>query len=302
MIAISSWRFRNSPAASAATGALPVAEPPGASPGRSGELGKRIVSALVLVPLALFVTWWGGVLFFLAVAIVAVLSFWEWNRITAVAAPAWLVPIGTFALVAALLAISLGRPALAALLAGVGALAIILLGGADAAFRWSGLGLLYAALPSAALLLLREAEGGLLAVLFLAAVVWSGDVAAFFGGRRIGGPRLWPSVSPKKTISGAICGLAASVVAGILVAGLAGAGPLLAAALVAAVLGVAGQGGDLLESAVKRRFAVKDSGTLIPGHGGVLDRLDALFAAAVVAAFLSFAGVGEPLPAIATVR
>jgi phosphatidate cytidylyltransferase len=279
-----------------------VAEPPGALPGRSGELGKRIVSALVLVPLALLVAWWGGTLFFLAVAIVAALSFWEWTRITAASAPDWLVATGMIALVAALLAIALGRPALAALLAGGSALAIVLFGGADAAFRWSGLGLIYAALPSAALLLLREAEGGFLAILFLAAVVWSGDIAAYFGGRRIGGPRLWPSVSPKKTISGAVCGLGASVVTGMVVAGLAGAGPLLAAGLFAAILGAAGQGGDLLESAVKRRFAVKDSGTLIPGHGGVLDRLDALFAAAVVAAILAHAGVGEPLPAIAAAR
>ena len=218
---------------------------------------------------------------------------------SAAAAPAWLFPAGAAALVACLLALHLGRPGWAALVAGGAALAMILLGLGDAAFRWGGLGLLYAALPSAALVLLRAGEGGLVAILFLAAVVWSGDVAAYFGGRRIGGPRLWPKVSPKKTISGAVCGLAASVAAGLLVAGLAGAGPLLLAALIAAALGAAGQAGDLLESGLKRRFAVKDSGALIPGHGGVLDRLDALFAAAVAAAFLALAGIGGPLPAIA---
>jgi phosphatidate cytidylyltransferase len=262
---------------------------------RSGELTKRTLSALALIPLALLVTWWGGVVFLLAVAGVAVLSLREWTRIAAADAPAWLFPAATAALVASLGAVHLDRPGWAAVLLGGAAAAMFLAGSRNLTFLWSGLGLLYAALPAAALLLLRGADGGLFAVLFLAAVVWSGDVAAYFGGRRIGGPRLWPRVSPKKTISGAVCGLAASILVGVVAAALAGTGPTTAAAI-AALLGVAGQAGDLLESAVKRRFAVKDSGSLIPGHGGVLDRFDALFAAAIVAALLAMAGAGGPLP------
>lgn len=280
-------------------GAWPVAESRDGPPRQSGELSKRVLSSLVLIPLALLVTWWGGSAFLLAVAVVALLSLWEWIRITAAGAPAWVFPTAAGALVASLLALHLGRAGWATLLAGAAILAMILLGFGDAAYRWGGLGLLYSALPAAALLLLRAGEDGLFAILFVAAIVWSGDIAAYFGGRRIGGPRLWPSVSPKKTVSGALCGLAASVVAGVIAAALAETGPLLGAAAVAALLAVAGQAGDLLESGVKRRFFVKDSGALIPGHGGVLDRFDALFAAAVGAALLGLAGLGGPIPAIA---
>ena len=279
-----------------------MAEPRDWPSRRPSELTRRTLSALALVPLALLVIWWGGFLFFLAVAAVAFVSLWEWSRIAAAGTPAWLFPAAAAALLASLLAVQLGRPGLAALIAGAAALALILAGAGDAACRWSGLGLLYAALPSAALIFLRGGESGAFAILFLAAVVWSGDVAAYFGGRQIGGPRLWPRVSPKKTISGAVCGLAASVLAGVIMAALAGAGPLLTAAAVAALLGVAGQWGDLLESAVKRRFAVKDSGSLIPGHGGMLDRFDALFAAAIVAALLVLAGAGGPLAALGAGR
>ncbi|HEX2256286.1 MAG TPA: phosphatidate cytidylyltransferase [Afifellaceae bacterium] len=279
-----------------------MAEPRGGSSRQSSEFTKRAVSALALIPLAVLVAWWGGFVYFLAVAAVAVVSLWEWTRIAAAGAPAWLFPAGAGALVGCLLALHLGRPGWAALLGGGGALAMILAGVGDAAFRWSGLGVIYAALPSAALLLLRGGDGGLFAILFLAAVVWSGDIAAYFGGRRIGGPRLWPRVSPKKTVSGAVCGFLASIAVGIVAAALAGAGPLLVAAAVAALLGIAGQAGDLLESAVKRQFAVKDSGTLIPGHGGMLDRFDALFAAAFVAALLVLAGAGGPLSALGAGR
>jgi phosphatidate cytidylyltransferase len=276
-----------------------VAEPRAGPAGRSGELARRVLSSLVLIPLALAVTWWGGLAFAVAVIVLAVGSFWEWTRIAAAGAPAWSFPAGAGALVAGLLALHLERPAWAALLIGAAAVAMLGLGLGEAALRWTGLGLLYAGLPSAAIVLLRGGEDGVVAILFLFAVVWGGDTAAYFGGRRIGGPLLWPRISPKKTWSGAVAGLTCSAVAGLAVAAVAGAGPLLVAALVATLLSVAGQAGDLLESAVKRRFAVKDSGALIPGHGGLLDRLDALYAAALLAGLLAGAGIGGPLPDLA---
>lgn len=276
-----------------------MAEPWAGPFGETSELAKRVLSSLVLIPLAVAVTWWGGFAFFLAVAVLAVGSLWEWTRISAARGPVWSFPAGAGAIVAGLLALHLGRPGWAALLLGAAALVMIGLGTSEAALRWTGLGLLYTAAPSAAILLLRGGEGGLTAILFLFVIVWSSDIGAYFGGRRIGGPLLWPRVSPKKTWSGAVTGLVASVAAGMLVAAAAAAGPLLIAALVAAALSIAGQGGDLLESALKRRFAVKDSGGLIPGHGGLLDRLDALYAAAVAAALLAWAGAGGPLPALA---
>jgi phosphatidate cytidylyltransferase len=144
-------------------------------------------------------------------------------------------------------------------------------------------GFAYAALAAAALAWLRiDPVGGRPALIFLLAVVWCSDIGAYLTGRLIGGRKLAPSISPGKTWSGAGGGLLAAVAVGEVIAALWNGRPG-PAMLAAAVLGVASQLGDLLESAVKRRFGVKDSGRLIPGHGGLLDRLDGLMAAAVVA-------------------
>jgi phosphatidate cytidylyltransferase len=114
-------------------------------------------------------------------------------------------------------------------------------------------------------------------------VVWVTDIGGYFAGRGIGGPKLWPRVSPKKTWAGAIGGFAASlaVAAGFAALSLGRTGTML---VLGAVLSIASQLGDLLESAVKRRFGVKDSSNIIPGHGGLLDRLDGFVAAVVLAA------------------
>ena len=136
----------------------------------------------------------------------------------------------------------------------------------------------------AALVWLRGLPDGLAWVVFLAAIVWSGDIGAYFFGRTLGGPRLAPRISPGKTWSGALGGTACAVAAGIV------AGPhhrWVQAACLAVVLSVVAQLGDLLESAAKRYFGVKDSGRLIPGHGGLLDRLDGVLTAAPVAALLA---------------
>jgi len=150
-------------------------------------------------------------------------------------------------------------------------------------------GLGYIGLAGAALLWLRLVPpGGRADVLFLLVVVWAGDIGAYAVGRCFGGPRLAPRISPGKTWSGAVGGLLASVAAGLLAAYfLADAGILWRAAVAAGLLGVVAQAGDLLESYVKRRLEVKDSSHLIPGHGGLLDRLDALMAASLVAALLA---------------
>ena len=153
--------------------------------------------------------------------------------------------------------------------------------------RWRpvplSLGLVYAAAALASLVLLRLY--GASAVFFILVVVWSSDIGAYAVGRLVGGRRLAPSISPGKTWSGAAGGLAASIVLGGFMAGFT-VGNL----VVAAVLGAVSQLGDLGESALKRRYGVKDSGHLIPGHGGLLDRLDGLMAASVVAGvlFISF--------------
>jgi len=140
-------------------------------------------------------------------------------------------------------------------------------------------------LPAAAALLVLRAHG-VGSVLFVFCIVWASDIGAYMIGRMIGGPKLAPAISPGKTRSGALGGLLAAVGVGLAAARIGG-GSMMPAVLAAAALGIVAQGGDLLESALKRHFGVKDSGRLIPGHGGLLDRLDALLLAAPVAAALT---------------
>ena len=150
--------------------------------------------------------------------------------------------------------------------------------------------LAYVALATASLLWLRaDPLAGRANLLFVVLIVWSGDIGAYLAGRLLGGPRLAPRISPGKTWSGSLGGLFAAVAVGLATAQLL-SGPSLAwrVGVLAAVLGIVAQAGDLLESFVKRRLEIKDSSHLIPGHGGLFDRLDALLAVAPVAATLAF--------------
>ncbi len=148
-------------------------------------------------------------------------------------------------------------------------------------WRGSAAGIVYAAMLAAAPIILRSDSAlGFLAIVFLFAVVWTTDIAAYFGGRLIGGAKLWPAVSPNKTWSGAIVGTLAAIGAAIAVA-VYGDISVGAAAVLAAVLSIAAQGGDLFESHLKRRFGVKDASHVIPGHGGVMDRIDGFIVAAM---------------------
>ena len=149
---------------------------------------------------------------------------------------------------------------------------------------------LYLLVGAASLHWLRsDATVGLIDVLFLLVVVWSSDIGAYVVGRLVGGPKLAPSISPGKTWSGALGGLVCAMVLGLAVSRFAAPGPVLHALVVAGALSVASQLGDLLESGLKRHFGVKDSSQLIPGHGGVFDRLDGVLAAAPVALLLALA-------------
>jgi phosphatidate cytidylyltransferase len=166
--------------------------------------------------------------------------------------------------------------------------------------HWTAAGFLYASAAEIASILVRlDQEYGFVALILILLVVWVSDIGGYFAGRGIGGPKLWPRVSPKKTWAGAIGGFLASLVvaAGFALLGLAKAGPVL---VLGAALSVASQLGDLFESAVKRRFGVKDSSHLIPGHGGLMDRLDGYVAAVVLAAIFGLLrggvdGVGRGL-------
>jgi phosphatidate cytidylyltransferase len=152
-------------------------------------------------------------------------------------------------------------------------------------------GAVYIALVTLSLLSLRhQPETGLQGVLWLFATVWATDIFAYVAGRSLGGPRLAPRLSPAKTWSGALGGLAAAIIVGACTAWFFTGGSVIGLAMAGGLLSVVSQAGDLAESAVKRYVGVKDSGQLIPGHGGLLDRVDALMAAAVVMAAIRLAG------------
>lgn len=258
----------------------------------------RVASALVLAPLAIIVVLLGGWPFVLFWCLAAMIVYWEWTaEIVRAPRSAEVAGVGVLA-VAGLLGAS-GFPSMALLVIAVGAGAVAALGGTRR--LWCGAGLLYAGLVLAGPMLLRRdlhADFGVLALFYLFAVVWATDILALFAGRRIGGPKLAPSISPKKTWSGAIAGALGGVAAGAAVAAVGSnllnlpKTNILAATGLALLLSVVAQGGDLFESAVKRRFGVKDSGRIIPGHGGLMDRLDGFLAAAGAAALLGVARGG----------
>lgn len=267
-------------------GADKVSEPaPVSASPASSELRLRVISALVLAVAALVTTWAGGVAFLIFWALAACAIIYEWNRMAfgADSAPA---RVGYVAILAAVLGCFLKRFDLACVAVMLGAAGAALLAPAGKRL-WGFFGPLYASAALLGAVVVRlDAKLGIIGILFLFAVVWATDIAAYFTGRALGGPKLWPAVSPKKTWSGAIGGAAAAVLAGVGIAALFTAGNLLPVALVALVLSAASQLGDLFESGMKRHFGIKDSSSLIPGHGGVMDRLDGFIFACALAALI----------------
>jgi phosphatidate cytidylyltransferase len=163
---------------------------------------------------------------------------------------------------------------------------------ADRRTKWLVAGVVYAGAAAFCPMVLRaDPDFGLVAIFFLFAVVWMTDIAAYFVGRIFGGPKLWPAVSPNKTWSGALGGLAGAVLAAFVVASFAALSHR-AAIVLAALLSVASQTGDLFESHLKRRFGAKDASHIIPGHGGVMDRLDGFIFAATLATLIGLARGG----------
>jgi phosphatidate cytidylyltransferase len=161
---------------------------------------------------------------------------------------------------------------------------------------WRLAGVVYAAVLVAGPVILRDdPRWGFAALLWLYAAVWLSDIMAFACGRTLGGPKLWPRLSPKKTWSGLLGGTAAGTAGAVVVAAVAGAPLLGPVAVLSFVVALASQGGDLLESAVKRRFGAKDSSHVIPGHGGIMDRIDGFVTAAALAALVGAlrAGIGH---------
>jgi phosphatidate cytidylyltransferase len=255
------------------------------------DLLPRIVSSIVLIAIAVFAIWSGGLVAAAVIAAIAAAVHAEWTGVTEHGSRAAL-PF-TAAVAAALVLYGLGLP-LAGLGLGLFATAAAVLTGP---LPWRALGIVYALVLGFGLLILRDsADYGLAAVAFVVTTVAATDIGAFALGRAIGGPKLWPAVSPKKTWSGAAGGLAAGMLGGWAAAALVGPGATAGLALVSILLSVMSQLGDLFESYVKRRFGAKDSGRLVPGHGGMMDRVDGLVFAAAVAVLLGLghSGLGDP--------
>lgn len=250
----------------------------------SRNLVIRVAAALVLAPLAVAAAYAGGRYWIALVTVAAIGLSVEWLAIVAGAQRVRVTLTSVAALAVAGFCLAFGRidGALAALTVGLAGVALL----SAERRNWSVCGFLYAAAAQLASVLLRhDPENGFMALVFVMLIVWVTDIGGYFAGRGIGGPKLWPRVSPQKTWAGAIGGFAASVaVAGAFAAfSLGKALPLLG---LGAGLSVVAQFGDLFESAVKRRFRVKDSSHIIPGHGGLMDRLDGYVAATVLAAVL----------------
>ena len=259
------------------------------------DLRTRVISALVMVAAAVAALVWGGAPFILFWLAAAIAMNWEWQKLVGEDRRLPRVVIGAAALAIACAFAAQNGPDIALFVLIAGALAVCALA-APGLRLWAGAGIFYAGALIVSIAIIRppfpaiiEPPYNLRAILWLFAVVWGTDVMAYFGGRLIGGPKLWPRVSAGKTWSGTLVGIFSGALLGLAVAAIKPAGPVAVVPLILAGLaaGAAAQAGDLLESSVKRRFGVKDSSQLIPGHGGVMDRLDGFVAAALFVSLLS---------------
>jgi phosphatidate cytidylyltransferase len=266
------------------------AAPAAAAEQGSRNLLMRVAVALVLAPAAIAIAYAGGWLWTALVTVTAIGLYVEWLTIVGTAREMPAIASGVAVLAIAGLCLALGRIDAAFVILVLGLAAVALLSSKQR--FWSATGFVYAAAADLASVLVRlDQTSGFAALMLILLVVWVTDIGGYFAGRGIGGPKLWPRISPKKTWAGAIGGFALSLVIAVAFA-VAGIGEAHSLLLLAAVLSIASQLGDLFESAVKRRFGVKDSSQVIPGHGGLLDRLDGFVAAVVLAAIFGFLRAG----------
>jgi phosphatidate cytidylyltransferase len=262
---------------------------------RKPQVVIRIASAVVLAALALGATLFSPWTFLVLVMIGAGLIAWEWGRLTRGNGFDGTALISAVAAGSVAILGSVGRPDLAAFLTAAAAAAIFFTAPSREQADWSVGGLAYAALPAFALVWLRgDVLLGAFAMLYLFAVAWTTDTASYAAGSLIGGPKLAPNISPQKTWSGFIVGVLAPALVGIAFAFALKNTSGVRLALVSMGLALACQIGDLFESWVKRRFGVKDMSQLIPGHGGLLDRVDGLLFAAILAAFIALRDPANP--------
>ena len=261
-------------------------------PANASALRTRVVSALILAPVALIPAYFGRPVWDVLVAVMGACMAWEWARLCG---DGRLSRVGTLSIAIAPAAVAVAAlwgivPALIIVGAGV---ALIGLGARLEGARspvWFVVGVAYVCAPCLAMAWLRAMpDDGLATLLWVLALVWATDTGAYLAGRGLGGPKLAPRISPNKTWAGLIGGMVAAAMTGAAATFLLENAAAWITVPASAALAVVEQAGDLFESAVKRRFGVKDSSGLIPGHGGVLDRVDGLLAVSVAVAGLSWA-------------
>ena len=259
-----------------------------AAPSKWGDLMVRTASAAVLIPIIIAAIWFGGVCYLVFIGLLSCLIAHEWSTIVhpgnqiqyalhlaaAACGTVLTTRYGAEISVSAILAITLISGMLVRF-------------GDNPSSKWSYFGICYVGFPAIAFALLRQDPNyGFAAILWIFLIVWSADILAYFAGRIIGGPKLAPRISPKKTWAGLAGAIVGSALASLVFSHFMNLGGGLILALLAGVLAIVEQGGDLFESSLKRFYGVKDSGRLIPGHGGVIDRVDGLIVVAVVAVLI----------------
>jgi phosphatidate cytidylyltransferase len=253
-----------------------------------GDLGVRALSAAVLIPAVIVDVWAGGIWFELLAALIGVLMAFEWVTIVHRQNSVQFALHAAGAMCGALLPLDAG------LWGGLAAIAVLAVLSVAVAIaedpqgpKWRYIGVFYVSFPPIALVLLRQdPQYGIAAIVWVMVTVWAADTLAYFAGRLIGGPKLAPRLSPKKTWAGLGGAMAGSAMASVCVGLWIGVPALWMLGLLAAALAIVEQAGDLFKSAMKRHYGVKDTGRLIPGHGGVIDRVDGLVAVAVAAALI----------------
>ncbi len=257
--------------------------------GKWADLALRSVSAAVLMPVALYCVWQGDIWLQMFLGVLAALIAQEWVAIVhGGSARAFAVHV-LAGLAGVFVTAAQGLDAASAAILIIWLVSVLMwLSHAGQGSIWSLLGVFYVGLPMMGFELLRNhGDLGLWAVLWCFGIVWSADIFAYFAGRWIGGPKLAPRLSPKKTWAGLAGAIIGACLVSILFAILLKLN-ITALIILAAALTVVEQAGDIFESAMKRRYGVKDSGTFIPGHGGVLDRVDGLLAVLLAAAVIGF--------------
>lgn len=260
--------------------------------GQYSELPLRIASAIVLAAFALFCTWMGGETFRLLALVLTLVIFFEFRSLVKTVLPGSVGIVSVAFLFLLYSSYFLDRPLSGLFILAVGFVTLLVWEMLIRRSAWGAAALAYSGLTFVALVEMREGAGGLFVILFVFACVWGADTFAYFFGKALGGPKLAPAISPNKTWSGFVGGFIGAIAVSIALEVAFGYAVAAGAVLLAVILALSSQIGDLFESWVKRRFGQKDSGRIIPGHGGLLDRIDGLIFAIITAWLVSLVLAG----------